>query len=292
MTAPRLVLVLFTLPLWLLAGCGSAGDKSSGGQGGSGAQTAKLAVKASDPSKGKVALESPKSVEAGAVELTLANSGKGPHGAQLVRVEGDHSADEVIEKVLDSPDGAPTPEWAFAGGGVAPVPPGKSGTSTVILEPGSYYIADDGGDEADNFAKGGIAALEVTGKGGGQLPNTDASISAREYTFETSGLKAGKNRLTFKNEGKELHHVIAFPLRPGAKFDDVKKLFASDKEPTGPPPFDEKKIVGTSVIDGGSSQVTDIELESGTYAFACFVSDRKGGPPHVAKGMISEVKIK
>jgi hypothetical protein len=283
-TAPRLAPLLIAASLALPTGCGS--------DDGSGAEAAKLAVEASDPSKGKIALEAPESVKAGAVEITLTNSGKGPHGAQLVRVEGDHTADEVVEKVLETPEGAPTPEWAFAAGGVAPVPPGKSGTATVTLEPGSYYIADDaGGEEQANAGNGGITAFEVTGEGGGELPKTDATIVASEYTFETSGLRAGKNRLTFENSGKELHHAIAFPLREGATVADLKELFASDKPPAGPPPFDEKKIVGTSVLEGGLSQVADIEFESGTYALVCFISDRKGGPPHVAKGMISELKV-
>ena len=49
--------------------------------------------------------------------------------------------------------------------------------------------------------------------------------------------------------------------------------------------------MGTSIIDGGESLVTDLELQKGKYAFVCFIQDRAGGPPHVAKGMIQEIAV-
>ena len=45
------------------------------------------------------------------------------------------------------------------------------------------------------------------------------------------------------------------------------------------------------MLDGGAEQVTDLEFVKGKYALVCFITDRKGGPPHIAKGMISEVDI-
>jgi len=47
----------------------------------------------------------------------------------------------------------------------------------------------------------------------------------------------------------------------------------------------------TPVLDGGVAQVTDLELKKGKNVLLCFISDRAGGPPHVAKGMIAEVDI-
>ncbi len=29
----------------------------------------------------------------------------------------------------------------------------------------------------------------------------------------------------------------------------------------------------------------------GKYAFCCFIADQQGGPPHVVKGMVSEVAV-
>ncbi len=281
-----IAVLLAVLGLALLAACGSDDDDSGGGGGSGGA--AKLAIEVSEPAKGKVAFEAPESVQAGLVEITLRNSGKAPHAAQIVGVDGRHSVDEVIEKFLETPEGAPTPPWAHAVGGTV-AGPGQTGTAIQTLEPGTYYIADVA--EESSASKGGLAKLEVTGEGGGgELPQADASIVAKEYGFETSGLKPGKNRITFDNAGGEPHHAIAFPLNKGATVAEVKKVFASEEGPMGPPPFGQP--VGTTVLDGGEKQVTDIELKRGTYALVCFIGDRAGGPPHVAKGMISELEVK
>jgi hypothetical protein len=34
----------------------------------------------------------------------------------------------------------------------------------------------------------------------------------------------------------------------------------------------------TAVLDGGTTQVTDLRLNKGKYALVCFIQDRKGGP--------------
>ena len=285
MPSHRIAALLAGVGLCLLPACGSDDDESSA------AKPAKLPVEVTDPAKGKVAIQAPSSVKAGPVELTLTNSGKAPHVAQIVGVEGKHPVEEVIKKFLEKPEGAPTPPWAHYVGG-APAPPGKTGTAIQLLEPGTYYIVDSGDDGESNASEGGIAKLDVTGKGGGKLPHAEASITAKEYSFETSRLKAGKNRITFDNAGKEPHHAVGFPLHKGATIAEVKKLFASEQEPKGPPPVDFQQAVGTAVLDGGHKQVADIELKPGKYALVCFISDRQGGPPHLAKGMISEAEIK
>ncbi len=45
-------------------------------------------------------------------------------------------------------------------------------------------------------------------------------------------------------------------------------------------------------MDGGRAELVTANLEPGSYAFFCFVSDKQtGGPPHVVKGMVSEVEV-
>ncbi len=118
-------------------------------------------------------------------------------------------------------------------------------------------------------------------------------MTARDYTFTSRGLKAGRNRIEFDNAGKELHHLIAFPYRKAATLADVKKAFKEEEgESSGPPPLDFEGGTGTAVLEGGTKQVAELELKSGKYAFVCFVSDRRGGPPHVAKGMVVETTVK
>ena len=49
--------------------------------------------------------------------------------------------------------------------------------------------------------------------------------------------------------------------------------------------------MATAVLAPGQSITTDLTLASGTYVFVCFLSDREGGPPHVAEGMVGSVDI-
>jgi hypothetical protein len=217
------------------------------------------------------------------------------HDAQLVRVEGNHTIDEVLRFV--GQEGAPTPSWLFAAGGVGQTRAGDTGTATQQLPPGKYFIFDTGEPEGENvksYAENGATAeLEVTGEaGGGELPRAAAKVTARDYTFTASGLKAGTNDIEFDNAGKELHHLIAFPYRTGTKLADVKNAFMEEEgESSGPPPVDFEGGSGTAVLEGGTKQVARLSLKRGKYALVCFVSDRKGGPPHVAKGMLVEATV-
>jgi len=283
--------------LCALPACGDDDDSSAGGGSSVASEATTVTFTTTEPSKSRVAIDGPSSVDAGLVEITLENSGKGPHDAQLVRVAGEQTAQQVIADVIDTEEGAPTPDWAHAAGGVGSVERGESGTVTQTLLPGTYYLVDTEssggeGEGTPNARRGGIVKFEVAGDEGGELPATDAKIVADEYSFDPSGIKPGKNRLTFENAGNELHHIIAFPMRKGAKFSDVTKLFASEQEPKGPPPVDFESFESTAVLDGGEEQVTEMEFKRGKYALVCFIADRAGGPPHVAKGMISELDVR
>lgn len=294
MTPRRLAVPLAAVALCLVpAACGSDDDDSSSG---SSSEAAAVTFETTEPSKGKVAIAGPDTVEAGLAEITLKNSGKGPHDAQILRVEGDRTVDEVLSNSTDGKEGAPIPEWISGAGGFGTTAPGKSATVTQVLEPGTYYVVDTEsgqGSEKQNSRLGGVAKLEVTGEQStAELPETDASITAKDFSFDVSGITAGTNRLTFENAGEQLHHVIAMPLAKGATIEQAEKFFTSEGEPDGPPPVDFENGVNTAVIDGGEAQVTELDFKQGKYALICFISNRDGGPPHVAMGMIDELDVK
>lgn len=280
MSPRRPAALLAALSLCLLPACGSDDDEAGGGA--SGEPTA-FAVEVTESGKSSE-VKVPESVEAGLVEVTFDNGGKAPHSVSLVGVDGDQTAEDVLK--VTGEEGAKIPDWIHGAGGVGTVPPGQSGTATVVLEPGTYYAQDDEGPQ------GGITKFEVTGEASdAELPSTDATIVASEYKFTTEGLKAGTNRLTFDNAGDELHHAIAAPINEGSNIADVKKFFMSEGRPSGPPPVDFESGVGTAVLDGGAKEVTELEFKAGRYAFVCFIPDRDGGPPHFLQGMLQEVKI-
>src|SRR5688572_651588 len=83
-------------------------------------------------------LNGPTTAEAGALAVTFKNSGQAPADLQLIGVEGDHSSAEVLEVI--SSEEAPIPDWLSGDGGLGTVPPGQSGTATMVLDEGKYYV--------------------------------------------------------------------------------------------------------------------------------------------------------
>lgn len=271
----RLALCAPVAVLCFLAGCG---------QGGSSTEAKPLNLELTESGDKTSYSGTPREVPAGLVRVSLKNGGKTPHEAQMVRVDGEHSADEVVQVI--SREGGPIPEWLHPAGGVSITPPGQTTTAVQPLEEGTHHVLDL---QSEGPSKGAQATFNVTGGGGdAEPPEAPATVTASEYKFETSGLKPGKNRVRFDNAGQEYHHVIMAPIKPGKTIDDARKFLSTEK---GEPPIDEEKSVSSAVIDAGSSQVIDLELEKGKYAAVCFISDRKGGPPHAAKGMLMEVDV-
>jgi hypothetical protein len=266
----------------LVAGCGGD-DEEPTGEGASEPQQIEIGV---SEQGGQATLEAPETAEPGLAEITLDNSGQGPHDAQLIRTEGEHSGEETAEAVLGAQRGEPLPEWLFAGGGVGTTPPGETQSVTQTLEPGTYYAFDTEGQgpPADP------PAIEVTGEAADESVSADApaTITASEYAFETEGLSADSPEVTFENAGGQPHHVVAAPLEEGATIEDVE---AFAQEESGPPPVNLEQTISTAVVEGGDTQVVDLPFEQGNYALLCFITDRQGGPPHVAQGMIAEAEV-
>jgi hypothetical protein len=236
---------------------------------------------------GAPSLEVPKSAAPGLVEITFENAGRGPHSAELIRVEGEQGPSEVVEALGAAQRGEPVPEWFFAGGGVGTTPPGEARTVTQLFEPGTYYTFDT---ESGVQAPADPPTIEVSEESPveGELPDPPATITASDYEFQASGLIPGAGPVTFENAGEQPHHIVGAPLREGATIEDVE-AFVEDE--TGPPPVDFERGFSTAVVEGGDTQVVDLTFEPTDYALLCFVSDREGGPPHAQLGMVSEAPV-
>jgi hypothetical protein len=284
----RLTAVLGLVMTGLLAvGCGDDdGDTDTGAA----APAASLEITVADNGKAQSTLEAPASADAGLVEITLRNNGKRPHDAQLFRVAGGQSAAETIGalgRALQA--GAALPGWLTYAGGVQATDPGASQTVTQVLEPGTYYVGDIEGTEGPP-PPAEVPRIVVSGDAGNaELPGGDGTVQAFEYGFEADGLRSGENTVLFENTGAQPHHVEAFPMLPGSTIEDVKSFVKTEK---GKPPVDFDSPSVTTVLEGGTSQLTTFDLESGRYALLCFISDRQGGPPHAFKGMVGEVEVK
>jgi hypothetical protein len=224
---------------------------------------------------------------AGLTRITFRNDTRGEHEAQLVRVEEERSEAEVLRQFAQTGEGAPTPDWLRAAGGAGLAPAGEEISSTQVLAPGTYYAIDTNGDRRPAYVR-----FEVTGEASDdELPAADATITARDFSFASSGLRAGLNEVTFDNAGREIHHVLAFPLAEGRTAADFRRFVASDGREGGPPPVDFEGGSGSSAFDGGTSGNVELRLARGDYVLVCFISNRAGGPPHAVMGMVDEVSV-
>ena len=260
------------LGLLLATGCGE--DEAP--------KATSLRVTVTEPSPNRFHYRAPRAVRAGLVKITLVNRGKDAHKAQLWMIQGNRSVRQAV--------GArrPLPDWLLQAGGVGETKPGRTDFVVQHLRPGRYYIADSGGD------RGRVAPFRVTGEDGdAELPSTDASIVAKDYSFTPSEVKPGKRSIEIANEGFEPHHTVVAPVKRGGSSVATLRRFLKG---TGPIPVgdvvDLRRAEETSVIEQGQKQVVNLRLKRGTYALLCFVADRRGGASHVAKGMVDELTVR
>jgi plastocyanin len=257
-------------------------------------EPAALTVVASEPAAGEYAFDMPAEMEGGTVTITLDNSGAAEaHEIGFVQVEEGTDPQAFVDEVLASEEGAPIPDFVLAApGGVGGAAPGATRSATVEFEDGTYVYFCTFGEEVSHYDGGMLGEVTVSGSASSaELPESTGTITASEYQFATEGLTTGEQTIEFTNDGEQFHHLIAAPMTEGATLEDVNAFFASEEPPEGPPPVDFEAAQDLAVIGPGTSNVTNLNLEAGSYAFVCFITDREGGPPHVAKGMITQVDI-
>ena len=270
----------------VLVACGGGEKKSSGAKPAQAAKPAKpevLTFKTTGNGK-STKIDGPSTAKSGLVKLRFTNSAEGEHSAQVLSIGEGHSIQEGLTAGSSwGEKGTPLPGWIKFHGGIGSLEPGETESVTLALKPGKY-IAVDIEAESD----GAVKEFEVKGKKG-QLPKAKGgTITASDYKFKGSKLTAGSNELLLKNAGKEPHHLLAAPIKEGKTLEDVQKFFTDEE---GDAPIDEKRAFNTAILDGGTEQLVEVDLDAGRYVMFCFIPDRKGGPPHAFKGMITEVPV-
>jgi len=280
----------------MIAGCGSSSksttNTSTSAQSATAPTTLALSIsEAGDASK----FAGPASIAGRVVTVRLTNNGRSPHGAQLVRILGGHTIEQAL-KTLGS-QSHKTPAWLRAEGGVGVALPGSSASATVILPAGHYAVIDFAGAEESKGGPPAFAPLTVTAGRAGALPSTGTTITAANpskdhYKWQISGpLKVGANAVTFVSKGSSaLHELNAVRITGNESTAQIVKALESN----GPPPsyVDPASKDKTAVLDGGRSLTTQLTLSKpGRYVFFCHLTDRDGGKPHFAEGLITTVTV-
>jgi hypothetical protein len=239
---------------------------------------------------GEVHVSLPSSVGSGLVSLRVKNSGTSRHDAQLVRVTGDRDREDVIAYFRSASEpNAGIPTWIRDGGGARAIRPGETVVVQQRLAEGDWFLVD-----LEYLEQGGVVPFTVTSGGSpGELPGAESRIIANDYSFTPRALRPGRHRVRFENRGQQMHEAVALPVVAGKTFEDVKAYLTGPTPAAGATgaPVDMAGAVTLPLIDRRVRLVTDLRLTPGTWVLACFVSDRIGGLPHVAKGMLAEIKV-
>ena len=230
----------------------------------------------------------PDTIPAGLTRIRLTNMGKEYHHAQLARLHAGHTIAELRDS-LATRQGLPS--WVTFVGGPNVPGPGTPSEVVVALEAGTYAMLCfvSSSDGVPHLAKGMLRELAVVPAGPVTQPEprADARMALDDYSFAlTPGLTAGRRTIRVENEGPQPHEVEFVKLRPGKSAADV---LAWLRTKDGPPPGE--ALGGTVALQAGQVNYVIADFTAGDYALICFVPDSADGRPHVAHGMVSQIRV-
>jgi uncharacterized cupredoxin-like copper-binding protein len=116
----------------------------------------------------------------------------------------------------------------------------------------------------------------------------EVSFEAKDYSYSMpKEVEAGTIEFSMKNVGKELHIAALAKIEEGKTFGDAAKDLQSPTPPADPA---SEEIGGIASTNPGLVGNVTLELEPGSYYFACFIPAADGAP-HVAKGMVQPFEV-
>lgn len=248
----------------------------------SGAEGQSVVVTATD-----YAFDAPATIPAGLTTFRLVNRGKELHHMVLIKMPAGKSLEDLAKETK----GEVPPPWIQFDGGPNAVDPGAETSVTQLVEPGHYALVCviPSPDGKPHMMKGMARILDVTGPAAAAAaaPPTDVTLKLADYSFVTSKpLTAGPHVIRVENAGPQPHEIVLLRLAPGKSAQDFVNWAM---KPAGPPPA--SAVGGVSPMDQGRSASMQVNLTPGEYAFICFIPDAKDGKPHLAHGMIQQIRV-
>ncbi len=279
--------VLSVVVLSALAACGGADRKPAENA----AATAVVAPPVITITAKDFAYEMPDTVTGGVVTIKLVNKGAELHHVQFLRLsDGKKFADLMADMKTAKPTDPPPPFVHDVAGPNSPVPGGESSITTT-LEPGDYAVLCfiDTPDHVPHVMKGMAHPLTVIAPTGpaAPLPTADVTVTMTDYAWDIApALTAGKHTLKLTNTAAQSHEMFLAKLDSGKTADDLAKWGQTYK---GAPPA--MPIGGISGMAKGGEAYLSVDLAPGEYVLICFLPDAKDGKPHLAHGMIKQLKV-
>lgn len=229
----------------------------------------------------------PDSLPAGTYTLEMTNDGRELHHAIVVRLDQGKRLADLHAAMKDGPP----PAWvSFLGGPMGPEPGGPPASVTMRLDPGRYAVlcVIPSADGVPHVAKGMAKEFVVTGTAPREaLPKADVELTLKDYQFVFSKpLRPGRQVVQVTVAQGQPHEIVVMKLAKGKSAMDVA-VWA--EQMAGPPPA--TMSGGTATIQAGATAQFALDLTPGDYALLCFEPDRKDGKPHVAHGMVQQVRV-
>ncbi len=114
------------------------------------------------------------------------------------------------------------------------------------------------------------------------------TITAHDFSFTAPAtMPAGYVDVTLTNQGKEDHQLQLVKLGSATLAEFKAYAVTTDLAKVQPGTI---FVGGPNNVAPGKSVTATVKLDPGEYAIACFIPG-KDGKPHVAKGMLGEVKV-
>ena len=242
-------------------------------------------------------VDAPASIPGGLTNIAFSNASVAEdHQAQLLRLNDDVSYSD-FDALFDDPETTEADIFALvaiAAGGPGTAAGGEN-QNIVDLAEGTYALICFIPSPTDNVPhafKGMRQELTVTAAPADQpeAPEIDVSVGLSNFEFDApETLAAGEKTLEVTYNGTQAHEMAAFKLDDGITTEDMVAILTGEVELQGPPPF---AFTGqVAVMTPGESGVTTLDLEAGTYALLCFVTDPETENPHFALGMAQDLVV-
>jgi hypothetical protein len=236
------------------------------------------------------AFEAPKQIPAGLTTFRFMVTGKEPHHGILLRLDEGKTFADVAAAITEH---GPPPPWMHLDGGMMIGDPQEGSNVTLSLTPGKYVLICfiPSADGVLHVAKGMASPIEVTAPTGPPAaePKADVVLRLVDYDFQFSKpLTPGEQVIKVETAPGQPHELVLVRLGEGVT---GKQVVAAEMGQIKGPRPSYTFVGGVAPMEAGRHAYIHANLRPGNYALICFIPDAKDGKPHLAHGMLKEIKV-